>query len=154
MLCTYSLSCWQSVRQQWILIHYHPTLIHSNGLAHRAGTRDIVWKLATLSVQLYFPCTPSSRGVEGRTSAANPLGLSQSPFPLFLPLVLFGLFPPFGLPWKPVARLDTGLGSKTNKKIFQRYSLVKTGHECNQLIDLAFVYNSIKFFKEAWPFKE
>jgi len=57
---------------------------------------------------LYFPCTPSSQGVEAKTSAANPLGLSQSPFPLFLPLVLFGLFPQFGLPWKPAAGLDTG----------------------------------------------
>ena len=53
------------------------------------GTRDIVWQLATLSVQLYFPCTPSPQGVERSTAAANPLGLSQSPFPLFLPQVLF-----------------------------------------------------------------
>jgi hypothetical protein len=52
-------------------------------LAHRVGTRDIVWQLATLSVQLYFPCTPSSQGVVVSTAATNSLGLSQSPFPLF-----------------------------------------------------------------------
>ncbi len=39
--------------------------------------------LATLSVQLYFPCTPSSQGVGVSTAATNSLGLSQSPFPLF-----------------------------------------------------------------------
>ncbi len=83
MLCTYSLYCWQPLGQQWILIPYPPTQSQSNGLAHRVGTRDIVWQLATLSVQLYFPCTPSPQGVERSTPAANPLGLSQSPFPLF-----------------------------------------------------------------------
>ncbi len=83
MLCTSSLSCWQSDGQHWILIPYPPTRSQSNGLAHRVGTRDIVWQLATLSVQLYFPCTPSSQGVGGSTAATNSLGLSQSPFPLF-----------------------------------------------------------------------
>jgi hypothetical protein len=80
----------------------------SNGLAHRVGTRDIGWQLATLSVPLYFPCTPSSLGVGVSTAATNPLGLSLSPFPLFLPQVLFGLFPKSGLPWKPAAGLDAG----------------------------------------------
>jgi len=80
----------------------------SNGLAHRVGTRDIVWLLATLSVQLYFPCTPSPQGVEGSTTAANLLGLSQSPFPLFLPQVLFSLCPRLGLAWKPAAGPDAG----------------------------------------------
>lgn len=90
------------------LIPYPATRNQSNGFAHRVGTRDIVWLLATLSVQLYFPCTPSSQGVEGSTTAANLLGLSQSPFPLFLPQVLFSLCPLLGLAWKPAAGPDAG----------------------------------------------
>jgi hypothetical protein len=78
--------------------------------SHRVGTRDIVWQLATLPVQLYFPCTPSSQGVEGSTAAASPLGLSQSPFPLFLPQVPFSLCPLFGLPWKLAAGSMQGVG--------------------------------------------
>ncbi len=108
-LCTYSLYCWQPLGQQWILISLPPpTQSQSNGLAHRVGTRDIVRLLATLSVQLYFPCTPSSQGVEGSLAAANLLGLFLSPFPLFLPQVLFSLCPVLGLPWKPAAGPDAG----------------------------------------------
>jgi len=96
------------------LIPYPATRSQSNGLAHRVGTRDIVWLLATLSVQLYFPCTPSSQGVEGSLAAANLLGLSLSPFPLFLPQVLFSLCPVLGLPWKPAAGPDAGSRLRLN----------------------------------------
>ena len=87
-------------------VQTHSTVDSLSG--SRVGTRDIVWLLATLSVQLYFPCTPSSQGVEGSLAAANLMGLSLSPFPLFLPQVLFSLCPVLGLPWKPAAGPDAG----------------------------------------------
>jgi hypothetical protein len=51
---------------------------------------------------------PSSQGFEGSLAAANLMGLSLSPFPLFLPQVLFSLCPVLGLPWKPAAGPDAG----------------------------------------------
>jgi hypothetical protein len=55
MLCIYSLSCWQSLGQQWILIPYPPTRSQSNGLAHRVGTRDIVWHWLLCLFSCTFP---------------------------------------------------------------------------------------------------
>ncbi len=100
----------------------HPESEQWLGSQHRVGTRDIVWLLATLSVQLFFPCTPSSQGVEGSTTAANLLGLSQSPFPLFVPQVLFSLCPLLGLAWKPAARPDAGRRLRLIKMTIKRYT--------------------------------
>ncbi len=80
-----SLCCWQSGASV-NLIPYPPTWSQSNGLAHRVGTRDIVWQLTTLSVHLYDPCTLSSRGFEGSRAAGNLQDLSLPPFPLSISL--------------------------------------------------------------------
>ncbi len=65
-------------------------------------------RVGLVKLEMYFPCTPSYQGVEGSTTAASLLGLSQSPFPLFLPQVLFSLCPRLGLAWKPAAGPDAG----------------------------------------------
>ncbi len=94
-------------------IPYPPTRSQSNGLAHRVGTRDIVWQLTTLSVHLYDPCTLSSRTVEGSTAAGNLRGLSLPPFPLSITL-RFSL--PIS-PTQPAAKQGAGSRPRLTKGV-------------------------------------